>query len=1009
MKDGYARAREMLRPVEYPETFPKLLKLEALQKSAAAMQERCFKAPINVTFNDGVNHVGVEQRACKLCGDCVTGCNYGAKNTTLMNYLPDAHNHGAEIYTEVSVRRLEQDADRTWKLFFRPNSIGREDFTNDEEFISADIVILGAGTLGSTEILLRTKGKQALSDMVGKHFTGNGDVLGFAYNCKDPINGVGDGSHDPTEMEPVGPCITGFIDTRKGDLTESMVIEEGSIPGALGSLLPEFLSAAAETVSQAQAAAVGGGTVEVVRTITGDERVADSVVLGPHHGAAHNTQTFLVMSNDDGNGTMQLAHDRLRISWPNVGRQPIFEKVNARLQEATNALEGTFIRDPIWSDIFGKKLITVHPLGGCVMAESAEQGVVNHKGQVFRSNAGKSVYENLYVTDGSVIPRPLGVNPLLTISALAERSCSLIASDRGWTIDYALPSAPEGPSPEPLPGIRFSERMAGFISDQVAVDYLSALEQGRQSQTACEFVLTIASEDVAGMLADPSHPAGIFGTVRAGSLSLDPLDVTSGTFELFTPDPTKPETQQMRYQMNLTSSSNKQYRFEGFKEIHDDPGFDIWSDTTTLFVTISHLQNGTATAIRKGILFISPGDFAKQLRTICVTNAKSVEQKLAITAQFGKFFAGTLFEVFGGVLEKPTVFNPDAPPRLKRELRAPLPKAYMFKAGDGTPLRLIRFQAGTRGPVVLSHGLGVSSSIFTIDTIETNLVEYLCAHDFDVWCLDYRASTDLPCSKSQFDGDAIAQFDYPAAFELVCKQTCVERVHAVVHCFGSTTFWMSLLGGHLNNRVKSVVCSQIGPHVDAVEATELKSFLHLPDLLKILGVKSLTAYADTQEGWRERLLDDALKFVPVSIRQRCHSAICHRITFLYSLLYQHENLNALTHDVLYEMFGVANIKALEHLSTIVRHKRIVSFDGRDIYVPQLTKVDIPITFVHGERNSCFLPSSTERTFTELQKNNPALFARHVIPGYGHIDCIFGKNAAIDVYPKILAHLDQWKA
>jgi len=69
------------------------------------------------------------------------------------------------------------------------------------------------------------------------------------------------------------------------------------------------------------------------------------------------------------------------------------------------------------------------------MSDSAETGAVNNKGQVYSSNSGTAVYESLYIADGSIIPTPVGVNTLFTISALAERINILISKDRGWHID----------------------------------------------------------------------------------------------------------------------------------------------------------------------------------------------------------------------------------------------------------------------------------------------------------------------------------------------------------------------------------------------------------------------------------------------------------------------------------------------------------------------------------------------------------------------------------------------
>ena len=139
-------------------------------------------------------------------------------------------------------------------------------------------------------------------------------------------------------------------------------------------------------------------------------RELESLVRGPYKGAMRNTQTYLVMAHDDGAGKMILDDDkdRLRVDWPGVGTQPIFEKVNDRMLDATKPLGGTYLPNPTWTELTNHSLTTVHPLGGCVMAERAEEGVVNHKGQVFSSVSGEGVYEDLIVCDGSIVPRRWG-------------------------------------------------------------------------------------------------------------------------------------------------------------------------------------------------------------------------------------------------------------------------------------------------------------------------------------------------------------------------------------------------------------------------------------------------------------------------------------------------------------------------------------------------------------------------------------------------------------------------
>ena len=437
LREGYERARKMLQPAHYdsktnPAKYPPLGKLEALEKSAAFMGEQFRPLPINVNFDilpGNKNHVGVEQHPCVGCGDCMTGCNYRAKNTVIMNYLPDAKNRGAEIFTGTSVRYLER-MDERWIVHYQVLETGEESFDSPTKVVSADIVILGAGTLGSTEILLRSKANGlSISDAVGNHFTGNGDVLGLAYNCDQEINGVGFGELPPTTVPKVGPTITGIIDMRNQPrLDDSMVIEDGSMAGAYTSLLPAIFATAAALTGEDTDSGWKDEFNEHFRTLV-------SLPTGGHRGALRNTQTLLVMAHDNAAGRLYLEDDRLRISWPDLSAQPIFQKVASELKKATTALGGIYVKNPVSNQFMGQDLITVHPLGGCVMAEHAGAGVVNHKGQVFAGSTGTVVYPDLYVNDGAVIPRSVGINPLLTISAIAERCCALLASDRNWEIE----------------------------------------------------------------------------------------------------------------------------------------------------------------------------------------------------------------------------------------------------------------------------------------------------------------------------------------------------------------------------------------------------------------------------------------------------------------------------------------------------------------------------------------------------------------------------------------------
>ncbi|WP_297809428.1 GMC family oxidoreductase N-terminal domain-containing protein [uncultured Methylophaga sp.] len=1006
LQQGFELAADMLKPTPYPDDYPPLNKLKAHRQSAQAMGADFSRPPINVNFDSfaaGVNHVGVEQLPCNNCGDCVSGCNYGAKNTTQMNYLPDAWNHGAEIFCQASVHHLQQKADG-WRVYYQPVEMGRERFDAPLMFVDARKVVLAAGTLGSNEILLRSREQGlALSDKLGHGFTGNGDMLGFAYNCDDLINGVGFGTRPPGELNPVGPCITGLIDLRHHpDKHQRMVIEEGALPGALGQALPSALASAAGWL---------GDDTDNDDALDEQGNVWQSILRGPYHGAVNQTQTFLVMSHDDAQGVITLEHDRVNIDWPDLGAQANFAHAHQRLTEATTALGGSYVENPLWSPLFHNSLVTVHPLGGCAMSADASEGVVNHKGQVF-TGQDDTVYSDLYVSDGSVIPTSIAVNPLFTISALTERCCALMARDNGWVIDYSLPSAPNRPHPPQTMGLRFTETMRGHFAklsdnqDDLQSFYQAELA-GQADDNPMEFTLTIVSDDLQNMLNDPAHAARINGSVHCPALSDKALTVSAGHFNLFQSIDSPPDSRQMRYRMLLHAESGEAYFFDGFKLIKNDPGIsEVWTDTTTLFVTLYRGTDDSGSLVGKAVLHIAPVDLLRQMSTLEVIRADNWEQRLRATADFGRFFAGTLYQTYGGVF-----FNPDSDtptlPRKKRPLRAPAPEVYPLLTEDGVELKLTRYQGGQKGPVMLVHGLGVASSIFSTDMIDTNLVEYLVANGFDVWLLDYRVSILLPAAAHQSNGDQVARFDYPAAISKIKLITGADTVQALVHCYGATTFIMSMLAGL--EGVRSIVCSQIATDIVVPTTTALKTGLHLPSFLERLGVDSLTA--DPPDDGGSLLTDLYHKALDINAlanaQGQCHNDSCHRITFMYASLYRHDQLNHLLHSNLDELFAEANIETLAHLATMCRAGKLVDSDGNDSYLPHLERLNLPILFISGEDNECYLPESTKRTYNRLcQRFGNSQYQRHVIPAYAHIDCIFGDKADIDVYPLILAHLLQ---
>ena len=1004
---GYERALAMLEPQTLPEDRT-VAKAEALRAAAKAMKAPYSTVPINVAFEAGTNAAGVALEACTFCGDCCSGCNIGAKKTTMLTWLPDAVNHGAEVFTRANVSHLERTRNGAWRIYYQPVGFARGRFDEAPLFVTASVVVLGAGSLGSTGILLRSRDRGLpLSPRLGKGFTGNGDVLGFTYNGELPVGSVGVGQRE-LGVDPPGPTITGALDLRGTDaFRDGMIIEEGAIPSPLAPLMPLAFKAAASVSGK-------NGDGSVTDWLSEHRDRIESLIQGSYEGAVHNTQVLLTMAHDDGAGEIRLDDDgRPRVHWPGVARQRIFQDIARRGEELARALGATWIENPISRRLLGENLITVHPLGGCVIGTGRDSGVVDHKNRVFDGSADdpEAIHDGLYVCDGAALPSPVGVNPLLTISAVAERAAIHLAKDRGWSFDVApkadAPVRRAAPSTTPRPaGVRFTERMAGFFGE--GEDYWEGAEVGRQAGSSFAFVFSISVDDVERMLRDPEHEADLFGSVDAPSLSKDRLIASGGRFNLFSDDPDDPAAKRMEYRATLTAEDGAQYEFRGHKLVRDDPGFDLWPDTTTLYIELRRTDAAETAPPLRGVLRIAVTDFARQLTTMQPTGSDSAKARAKALADFGGFFAGSLFRIYSGVGGGLRRFDEQAPPRTRRPLRCGVGQAFPVATEDGKQLRLTRYRGGDRGPVVLAPGLGVSSLMFSIDTVETNLLEFLFEAGYDCWLFDYRSSVDLPYSGELHTADDIARYDYAPAIAKVREVANAEDVQVVAHCFGATTFTMAMLSGLQG--VRSAVLCQIGPHVFVPWFPQrLLAYMRIPWFLGLLRLRALDVTSSKRDPRWLRVLDQVLyRLLPLSGRASSHNAVANRITALYGALYERDQLNDATFDeALPEMFGEANVAALAQLGLIARRRQIVDADGQNAYLPQLEGLDLPVCFIHGARNRTYLPRSTGKTYRLLKRRfGSEQYTRHVIPNYGHVDCVFGKDAARDVFPHIRSHLDR---
>ncbi len=414
----YERARDVLSAGPHPKA-KKLKKVQALDRRAR--QLGLHAEPLNIAVNfkpRGFNKFRVFQKECQECGDCTTGCNHGAKNTLYMNYLPMAKKAGAVMFTQTAVEHVEKLANGKWRVHGKHHDTEHNwirKFT-----MEARVVVLAAGALNTTEILLRSGANGlALTARVGTSFTSNGDFFGLSYNGENAtqVLGFGRRPESPRTKFPPGPAIVSAIHYNPDKpVRERFTFEDLSFPSA-------FVDAAKPVF-----AGIAGEPTENADPQKQRQRVLhdlDPTRRKEQQGAMNHSMLFLVIGFDNAAGRIVLEttpgepEGKLKVIWPEAGNQPLYEKLNEEIRLQAVAHGASFISNPLWSAFNLRRLMTAHPLGGCPIGADASLGAVDEFGRVFSPNGG--VHDGLFVADGSLMGFSIGVNPFLTVSALAEK------------------------------------------------------------------------------------------------------------------------------------------------------------------------------------------------------------------------------------------------------------------------------------------------------------------------------------------------------------------------------------------------------------------------------------------------------------------------------------------------------------------------------------------------------------------------------------------------------------
>ncbi|MFW6067070.1 MAG: GMC oxidoreductase [Myxococcota bacterium] len=421
----YTEAKRMLGSVESPVLSESDEALESVLEDLG--QGHTFKRhTVGVFFGEAGERVpdpyfggeGPDRVGCTQCGGCMVGCRIGAKNSLDKNYLYLAEKHGAQVIPETRVVDIRPLGAGDGSDGYEVHTVSTSGWIfRKKRRITAKHVVLSAGVLGTVELLSACRDRGSLpnlSDQLGNYVRTNSEsIQGVVVDGRDVSKGIAITSGGLTEE---GTHIEIF---RYGDRADSMSYLSNIHVG--GGRLPRQLYLLA---------AIFRHPIQFLRRL-----------LWPF-GFSRGLAGILAMQDTD--TSMRLVYKRrwywpfkktLTSDWGDREPPPTFmPDVHDVTERVAKKLGGT--PGSVLPEVVLDATTTAHILGGCPMGGSAEDGVIDKYNRVFN-------YRGMYVVDGSMIPANLGVNPSLTITAMAERAMHYVPAkgEQGTRDDERTPAA----------------------------------------------------------------------------------------------------------------------------------------------------------------------------------------------------------------------------------------------------------------------------------------------------------------------------------------------------------------------------------------------------------------------------------------------------------------------------------------------------------------------------------------------------------------------------------------